>query len=97
MSMPAKALFAATVMLFAVAGGAVPSQAGILEIILGGLANLAGDLDPAGENSGGSAKVNAEVIKGNVKARKVAQQVTRRNITVRGRSVQNYAVIDGGK
>ena len=97
MSMPTRALFVATVMSFAIAGGAVPSQAGILEIILGGLANLAGDVDPVVENAGGSAKVNAEVIKGNVKARKVTQQVTRRNITVRGRSVQNYAVIDGGK
>ena len=97
-----KALFAATVLSFAVAAGAAPSQAGILDGIFGGggvkiTGNVSQRVNANQVRTSGRAKVNAAIIKGKVNARNVTQNVTLRNITATGRSEQNYAVIAGGK
>ncbi len=99
MGLPAKTLFTAAALSFAVTAGAVHARAGILEIILGvvGQIDLIGDVEADVEEPDGYAGVNAEVIKGNVEAGRVKQRVSRRNVTAGGRSVQNYAVIVGGK
>ncbi len=97
-----KALFAATVLSFAVAAGAAPSQAGILDGIFGGggvkITGTASQTVSANQvRTSNRAKVNAAIIKGNVNARNITQNVTLRNIRATGRSEQNYAVIAGSK
>ena len=102
MNMPTKALFAATMLSFAAAAGAAPSQAGILDGIFGGggvkiTGNINQTVNASQIRTSGRARINAAVIKGNVKARNVTQNVTLRNITLGGGREQNYAVIEGGK
>ncbi len=102
MNMPTKALFAATVLSFAVAAGAAPSQAGILDGIFGGggvkITGTASQTVNANQvRTSQTAKVNAAVIKGKVKARNIRQNVTLRNIRATSRTTQNYAVIAGNK
>ena len=96
MNTTSKAFLAATVLSFAIAAGAAPSQA---QIFGGGGIKITGDIKQTVNanqvRTSGSAKVNAAIIKGNVQAKNVTQNVTLRNITATGSSEQNYAVIDG--
>ena len=101
MPMPIKALLAATALSVAVAAGAAPSQAGILDSIFGGggikiTGNVNQTVNASNIRTSGRAKINAAVISGKVTARNVNQQVTLRNIAISS-GEQNYAVIAGGK
>jgi len=94
-----KALFAATVLSFAVAAGAAPSQAGILDGNFGGggvrVDNINQTVNARNVRTFNDAVVNAAIIKGNVRAKNVTQNVTLNNIRARGNSQQNYAIVVG--